>query len=105
MSLLLRVLRDIEAARHLSPAEWDLLVRQCRHANLLGRLHLRLEAAGIPVPERARNWSRSDSVRSRAPTPAGSNCWISRKAMVSSSSSTSSDAGNCSARDSSEAGR
>ena len=62
MSLLLRVLRDIEAARHLSPAEWDLLVRQCRHANLLGRLHLRLEAAGIPVPERARNHLLSGAI-------------------------------------------
>ena len=68
MSLLLRVLRDIEAARHLSPTEWDLLVRQCRHANLLGRLHLRLEAAGIPVPERARNHLLSGAIMAEQQT-------------------------------------
>lgn len=51
-ALLIRVLRDAGTARALSMSEWDLLVRQARHANLLGRLHHRLGAAGVDVPER-----------------------------------------------------
>lgn len=62
MSLLLRVLRHADEARHLSPLDWDLLVRQCRHANLLGRLHQRLEAAGVAMPERARNHLLSGTI-------------------------------------------
>lgn len=62
MSLLLRVLRHADEARQLSPLDWDLLVRQCRHANLLGRLHQRLEAAGIAMPERARNHLLSGTI-------------------------------------------
>jgi hypothetical protein len=62
MSLLLRVLRHTDEARRLSAADWDLLVRQCRHANLLGRLHQRLEAAGVAMPERARNHLLSGTI-------------------------------------------
>lgn len=49
--LLTRVMRDAGAARDLPPTQWDLLVRQARHANLLGRLHHHLAAAGVAVPE------------------------------------------------------
>lgn len=62
MSLLLRVLRHTDEARHLTALDWDLLVRQCRHANLLGRLHQRLEAAGVAMPERARNHLLSGTI-------------------------------------------
>lgn len=51
-SLLTRVMRDAAAAHELPLAEWDLLVRQARHANLLGRLHHRLAAAGVQAPTR-----------------------------------------------------
>ena len=40
MSLLTELLRQPERARTLDPAGWDLLIRQARHANLLGRLCL-----------------------------------------------------------------
>ncbi|PTT93051.1 hypothetical protein DBR42_00755 [Pelomonas sp. HMWF004] len=50
--LLTQVLRDAGHARELSMPDWDLLVRQARHANLLGRLHHHLAAAGVAVPER-----------------------------------------------------
>jgi hypothetical protein len=64
MSLLLRILRQPDEARHLSPAEWDLLIRQTRHANLLGRLYHRLKAAGVEadMPERPRNHLLSGAV-------------------------------------------
>ncbi|MCE4553742.1 nucleotidyltransferase family protein [Pelomonas cellulosilytica] len=51
-ALLTRVLRDAGAARGLDLLQWDVLVRQARHANLLGRLHLQLDATGVEVPER-----------------------------------------------------
>ncbi|XHS79253.1 nucleotidyltransferase family protein [Burkholderiaceae bacterium UC74_6] len=53
MSLLQRIWLDPHAAASLDEADWDLLVRQARHANLLGRMHHRFEAAGAPVHERA----------------------------------------------------
>lgn len=46
--LLKRVLRSREQARGLLEADWDLLVRQARHANLLGRLHHLLNPADVP---------------------------------------------------------
>jgi hypothetical protein len=36
--VIVRVLRDPQSARNLAPAEWDLLLRQARAANLLARL-------------------------------------------------------------------
>ncbi len=50
--LLHQVLRDAGAARELPLTAWDVLVRQARHANLLGRLHHQLADAGVHVPER-----------------------------------------------------
>ncbi|GLT21391.1 hypothetical protein GCM10007933_08430 [Zoogloea oryzae] len=57
MNLLLQAYRDPQSVRRLGPSQWDLLVRQARHANLLGRLYLRLQAAGVEddIPERPRN--------------------------------------------------
>lgn len=52
LPLLTQVLRDPGAANNLPLPAWDLLVRQARHANLLGRLHHHLAGAGICVPER-----------------------------------------------------
>lgn len=52
LPLLTRVLRDARAANDLALPDWDVLVRQARHANLLGRLHHHLAAAGVQVPER-----------------------------------------------------
>src|SRR5574340_335954 len=54
--LLPRILRTAELAAQLSLAQWDLLVRQARHAGLLARLQSRLEEQGltetIPGPAR-----------------------------------------------------
>lgn len=58
-SLLTGVLRDAGMARGLSLPQWDVLVRQARHANLLGRLHHHLAAAGVDVPERPANHLQS----------------------------------------------
>lgn len=61
MSLLLDAYRRPESIHRLDAAQWDLLVRQARHANLLGRLFLRLQAAGLEdaIPEQPRNHLRS----------------------------------------------
>ncbi|MBV8603305.1 MAG: nucleotidyltransferase family protein [Pelomonas sp.] len=45
--LLIDVLREPARIRGLGPAQWDLLVRQARHANLLGRLHAILARADL----------------------------------------------------------
>jgi hypothetical protein len=45
-NLLLRALRNPRLAVSLSLPEWELLVRQARHANLLARLAHRLQACG-----------------------------------------------------------
>lgn len=57
MSLLLQAYRQPESIHSLNPSQWDLLVRQARHANILGRLYLRLRAAGLEaaIPEQPRN--------------------------------------------------
>ncbi len=60
--LLTRVLREPYVARELSLVDWDLLVRQARHANLLGRLHHLLAAASIDVPARPAAHLRSAAV-------------------------------------------
>lgn len=55
--LLISVLNKPSHVRQLSLKSWDLLIRQARHANLLGRLYKMLESAGeLPdVPERPHN--------------------------------------------------
>jgi hypothetical protein len=55
-TLLQVALTDPQAIRNCSPAQWDLLVRQARSANLLGRLSCTLRAAGLmqTVPEAPR---------------------------------------------------
>ena len=64
MSLLVRIFRQPGEARRLNACDWDLLVRQARHANLLGRLHHRLHAAGVAaeVPRRPANHFLSGAV-------------------------------------------
>ncbi|WP_374264125.1 nucleotidyltransferase family protein [Zoogloea sp.] len=64
MNLLLGAYRQPDSIRQLGAADWDLLVRQARHANLLGRLFLRLQAAGLEaeIPERPRNHLLSGAV-------------------------------------------
>ncbi|MDD2988488.1 MAG: nucleotidyltransferase family protein [Zoogloea sp.] len=64
MNHLLAALRDPHSVRQLSPAQWDLLVRQTRHANLLGRLYERLCAAGLEadIPRRPRNHLQSGAI-------------------------------------------
>lgn len=63
MTLLISVMKDPASARRLDPANWDILIRQARHANLLGRLYRILEAAGemASVPERPGNHLLSGS--------------------------------------------
>ncbi|MBV8502989.1 MAG: nucleotidyltransferase family protein [Paucibacter sp.] len=53
MSLLKAIWLQPQACAQLDESAWDLLVRQARHANLLGRLHHHLRDAGAPVHERA----------------------------------------------------
>lgn len=54
--LLPRILRQPELAARLSLAQWDLLVRQARHAGLLARLHVRFVelslTEAVPPPAR-----------------------------------------------------
>ena len=45
--LLPRILTHPHAAASLQPAEWDLLLRQARHAGLLGRLDALLDECGL----------------------------------------------------------
>ncbi|MBS1156138.1 MAG: hypothetical protein H6R07_2062 [Proteobacteria bacterium] len=46
MALLITILKNPERARHLCQRDWDVLIRQARHANLLGRLYRTLESFG-----------------------------------------------------------
>lgn len=64
MNLLLNAYRNPESIGLLDESQWDLLVRQARHANLLGRLFLRLQAAGVEglIPERPHNHLLSGAV-------------------------------------------
>lgn len=63
MALLISVLKTPALTRQLSPVEWDVLIRQARHANLLGRLYRVLETSGdLPaVPDRPHNHLLSGS--------------------------------------------
>ncbi|WP_043815244.1 nucleotidyltransferase domain-containing protein, partial [Rubrivivax gelatinosus] len=54
-SLLARVLLQPSLSATLSLADWDLLVRQARRANLIARLHDVLAAAGINAPAPAQS--------------------------------------------------
>jgi hypothetical protein len=55
-SLLQTALTDPRSVRSCSPAQWDLLVRQARRANLLGHLGSTLQEAGLmaAIPEAPR---------------------------------------------------
>lgn len=61
MSLLVTAFRNPAMVREMRDGQWDVLIRQARHANLLGRLHERLDQAGelARVPLRPRNHLRS----------------------------------------------
>lgn len=58
-ALLLQVLRGPHRAGGMLESDWDVLVRQARHANLLGRLSLLLDTAGVDVHPRAGRHLRS----------------------------------------------
>jgi len=64
MSLLRQVLLDRRRIVALSALDWDLLVRQARHANLLGRLYRCLQAEGLlsQVPDRPHHHMKSAAV-------------------------------------------
>ncbi len=47
MALLLRVMRDPEAIRQLASSDWDQLVRQARHADLIARLGEQFRGLGL----------------------------------------------------------
>ena len=52
--VLINVLRNPPSASSLRLSEWDLLIRQARHANMLGRLHaILIEDQACAVPEQA----------------------------------------------------
>ena len=46
-AILLQALRQPDAVRRFSLPQWELLVRQARHSDLLARLAVRLEQAGV----------------------------------------------------------
>lgn len=60
-ALLVLVLRQPERIRRLPAGDWDILIRQARHANLLGRLEARLRNAGLvaEVPDYAQRHLRA----------------------------------------------
>lgn len=64
MDLLLQTLRHLGSIDRLDPGGWDLLIRQARHANLLGRLFLQLREAGLEqgIPEHAHRHLYSGAV-------------------------------------------
>jgi len=64
VALLISVLKNPARVRQLNAKNWDVLIRQARHANLLGRLYQVLEKSGeLPaIPERPRNHLYSGSV-------------------------------------------
>lgn len=64
MSLLIRALRNPAAVREFQTPDWDILVRQARHANLLGRLYRKFGQSGLlpEIPERPLNHLFSASV-------------------------------------------
>ena len=66
-TLLQAALTDPRTVGGCSPAQWDLLVRQARRANLLGRLSCALQAAGLmaAVPEAPRQHLLSADVIAR----------------------------------------
>ncbi|CAD5375193.1 conserved hypothetical protein [Rubrivivax sp. A210] len=49
-SLLVRALREPQATAGLAMPEWELLIRQARHADLLARIAVRALAPGMPAP-------------------------------------------------------
>lgn len=66
--LVLQAFRQPDALTSLSLADWDLLLRQARHANLLARLHALLDERGLieQVPPQAREhleWSHAIAER------------------------------------------
>lgn len=61
--LVLQAFRQPDALTSLSLADWDLLLRQARHSNLLARLHALLDERGLleqvpPQPSEHLEWSR-----------------------------------------------
>jgi hypothetical protein len=66
-TLLQAALTDPWTIRNCSPAQWDLLVRQARRANLLGRLSCTLQRAGLmdAVPEAPRQHLHAADVIAR----------------------------------------
>jgi hypothetical protein len=61
---LLRLLQDPGAMRTLSPADWDVTLRQARHAGVLGRLDALAEEAGVREALSPRVRVRLDAARS-----------------------------------------
>lgn len=55
-SLLLNILRDLSSVSSYAELDWDLLIRQARSADLLGRLAYKLDSAGLldKIPEKPR---------------------------------------------------
>ncbi len=66
-TLLQTALTDPPSVKDCSPAQWDLLVRQARRANLLGRLSCTLQDAGMmaTVPEAPRQHLHAADVIAR----------------------------------------
>ena len=60
---MLRLLRKPRSMRELSPAEWDLTLRQARHASLLGRLDALADEAGVRSALPARVRARLEAAR------------------------------------------
>lgn len=66
--LVIQALRQPDAMTCLSLTDWDLLLRQARHANLLARLYVLLDERGLvecipPQPREHLEWSRATADR------------------------------------------
>jgi hypothetical protein len=63
IGLLARLLREPASMARLTPAEWDVLLRQARHASLLARLEALARDAGVLEAAPARVRTRLESAR------------------------------------------
>lgn len=73
--ILVSILRDPQAAVQLTPPQWDLLLRQARHADLLAHLYVLFDAAGFLASTPVAVRQHLDSARNLAAKQVSSVRW------------------------------
>jgi len=73
--ILVSILRDPRASERLTPSQWDLLLRQARHADLLAHLYVLFDAAGCLESTTVAVRQHLDSVRNLAAKQVSSVRW------------------------------